>query len=77
MSDNLNVSILDTLVTPAPRYLMRLALIEQFTSRLPASIRSFLEIGPGTILKGLIRKINRDLTVHSIRTPEDIEKLPF
>lgn len=47
MSDTREVSILDTLVTPAPRYLMRLALIEQFASRLPASIRSFLEIGPG------------------------------
>ena len=47
MSDAREVSILDTLVTPAPRYLMRLALIEQFASRLPANIRSFLEIGPG------------------------------
>lgn len=47
MSDNREVSILDTLVTPAPRYLMRLALIEQFVTRLPTDIRSFLEIGPG------------------------------
>ena len=40
-------SIFDFLVTPAPRYLMRLALIEQLMLRLPAGIRSFLEIGPG------------------------------
>jgi SAM-dependent methyltransferase len=47
MSDHREVSILDALVTPAPRYLMRLALIEQFAARLPVNIRSFLEIGPG------------------------------
>ncbi len=38
-------------------------------------ITHFIEIGPGNILKGLIRKINRDYTVYNIRTPEDIEKL--
>lgn len=38
-------------------------------------VEHFLEIGPGTVLKGLIRKINRDLTVHSIRKPEDIDSL--
>ncbi|OGI51618.1 MAG: hypothetical protein A3A87_09980 [Candidatus Muproteobacteria bacterium RIFCSPLOWO2_01_FULL_60_18] len=47
MSAASEVSILDTLVTPAPRYLMRLALIEQLVARLPTNIRSFLEIGPG------------------------------
>lgn len=47
MVDTRGISILDTLVTPAPRYLMRLALIEQMAARLPMNIRSFLEIGPG------------------------------
>lgn len=47
MPDVREVSIFDTLVTPAPRYLMRLALIEQLARRLPTDIRSFLEIGPG------------------------------
>ncbi len=40
-------------------------------------ISNFLEIGPGNVLKGLIRKINRDLKVFNVRTPEDIEKLTF
>ena len=40
-------------------------------------VSDFLEIGPGNVLKGLIRKINRDLSVHNIRKPEDIDKLPF
>ena len=38
---------------------------------------NFLEIGPGNVLKGLIRKINPDLTVHNIRKPEDLDGLPF
>lgn len=40
-------------------------------------VATFLEIGPGNVLKGLIRKINKDLTVHNIRTPQDIENLPL
>lgn len=47
MSEANKGSIFDFLVTPAPRYLMRLALIEQLVMRLPAGVRSFLEIGPG------------------------------
>lgn len=40
-------------------------------------VSDFLEIGPGNVLKGLIRKINRDLKVYNIRKPEDIDNLPF
>jgi [acyl-carrier-protein] S-malonyltransferase len=40
-----------------------------------AGVTTFLEIGPGTVLKGLIRKINPELTVHNIQKPEDIESL--
>ncbi|VAX37945.1 Malonyl CoA-acyl carrier protein transacylase [hydrothermal vent metagenome] len=40
-------------------------------------ITHFIEIGPENILKGLVRKINRDLKVHNVRTPDDLEKLPF
>lgn len=47
MSEANRGSIFDFLVTPAPRYLMRLALIEQLVMRLPTGVRSFLEIGPG------------------------------
>ena len=38
-------------------------------------ITTFLEIGPGSVLKGLIRKINKDLTVYNIEKTGDIEKL--
>ena len=40
-------------------------------------ITDFLEIGPGNVLKGLIRKINPALQVYNIRTPQDIDNLPF
>lgn len=37
-------------------------------------VNVFLEIGPGNVLKGLIRKINPGLTVHNIRNPQDLKK---
>lgn len=35
---------------------------------------TFLEIGPGKVLKGLLRRINPELTVYNIETTEDIKK---
>ena len=35
----------------------------------------FIEIGPGKVLKGLIRKINPTLKVFNIETPQDLESL--
>ena len=40
-------------------------------------INDFIEIGPGNVLKGLIRRINRELNVHNIKVPEDIESISF
>ena len=36
-------------------------------------ITDYLEIGPGNVLKGLLRKIDSTLTVHSIHSIEDID----
>ncbi len=33
----------------------------------------YLEIGPGTVLKGLLRKIDKDLNVTPLHVPEDID----
>ena len=35
---------------------------------------AFLEIGPGKVLKGLLRRINPELTVYNVETAEDIKK---
>lgn len=38
-------------------------------------VSEFIEIGPGKVLKGLIRRINPDAIVHNIEKPADIEGL--
>ena len=38
-------------------------------------VTTFIEIGPGKVLAGLIRRIDPTLRVHNIEKPEDIEKL--
>jgi [acyl-carrier-protein] S-malonyltransferase len=37
-------------------------------------VKIFLEIGPGKVLKGLLRRIDADLTVYNIGVPEDIDR---
>ena len=37
--------------------------------------RTFVEVGPGTVLKGLIKKVDRSLGVVSVGSPSDLEKL--
>ena len=38
-------------------------------------VEDFVEIGPGKVLKGLIRRINANLRVHNIEKPENIDAL--
>ena len=38
-------------------------------------IKTFIEIGPGKVLKGLLRRINKDLEVYNIERPDDLNKL--
>lgn len=40
-------------------------------------IKEFVEIGPGKVLKGLIRRINAEAAVYNIEKPSDIESLLF
>jgi len=49
---------------------------EDLVKRLIADgARTFVELGPGTVLAGLIKKINRSATVVSIETPDDLTGL--
>ena len=38
-------------------------------------IKTFIEIGPGKVLKGLLRRINKDLKVYNIEKPADLNSL--
>jgi len=40
-------------------------------------VSEFIEIGPGKVLRGLIRKIDPNVRVVNIEKPADIETLPF
>jgi [acyl-carrier-protein] S-malonyltransferase len=40
-------------------------------------VTDFIEIGPGKVLKGLLRKTDPALKVHNIEKPEDLAALPF
>ncbi|MBF0122676.1 MAG: ACP S-malonyltransferase [Candidatus Omnitrophica bacterium] len=40
-------------------------------------ITDFVEIGPGRVLKGLIRKIDPAIQVHTVQSAEDLAALPF
>lgn len=36
-------------------------------------VRAYVEVGPGTVLSGLVRKIDRDARVASLQAPADLE----
>lgn len=38
-----------------------------------AGVRAYVEVGPGTVLSGLIRKIDREARVANLETPVDLE----
>tara|TARA_Y100000590_G_C15029567_1_gene754511 strand:- start:25 stop:579 length:555 start_codon:yes stop_codon:yes gene_type:complete len=58
-------------------------LIDQITSRvrwresieymIEKGVKNFLEIGPGKVLSGLVKKINKDVKVSNINSLEDIK----
>jgi [acyl-carrier-protein] S-malonyltransferase len=47
---------------------------EDVVRRLASSgVRAYVEVGPGTVLNGLIRKIDRSARVANLQTPADLE----
>jgi [acyl-carrier-protein] S-malonyltransferase len=45
------------------------------TRLIAEGVRTFVELGPGTVLAGLIKKIDRSVTVASVQSPEDLGAL--
>jgi [acyl-carrier-protein] S-malonyltransferase len=42
-----------------------------------AGVTTCVEVGPGTVLSGLVRKIRRDVEVFNVQVPEDLGALPL
>jgi [acyl-carrier-protein] S-malonyltransferase len=42
-----------------------------------AGVTTYVEVGPGTVLSSLVRKIHRDATVFNVQVPEDLGALPL
>ncbi len=39
------------------------------------NVSHFIEIGPGKVLSGLVKRINRDVKIETINTLSDIENI--
>ena len=65
--------------------LLKELLVKQIESRvrwrenvnlmLEKKINNFVEIGPGKVLSGLVKRINKDVLTCSINSEEDINKI--
>ena len=63
---------------------IRPLLIDQITSRvrwkeridyiIKQGVNDFLEIGPGKVLSGLVKKINKDVNISNINSLDDLKK---
>ncbi|MCP4923924.1 MAG: ACP S-malonyltransferase [bacterium] len=48
---------------------------ESVEEMLSQGVTTFIEVGAGKVLSGLVRRINRDAKVMAVNTPEDVEKI--
>jgi len=48
---------------------------ESVINMIDNSVNHFIEIGPGKVLSGLVKRINREVKINSINNQEDIESL--
>ena len=48
---------------------------ESVINMINKDVNQFIEIGPGKVLSGLIKRVNKDVEVRSINTEEDIKNI--
>ena len=48
---------------------------ESVINMIENNVRHFIEIGPGKVLSGLVKRINKDVKIESINNQSDIESL--
>ena len=48
---------------------------ESVINMINKDVNQFIEIGPGKVLSGLIKRVNKDVEVKSINTEEDIKNI--
>ena len=48
---------------------------ESVSNMIENNVNHFIEIGPGKVLSGLIKRINKDVKINSVNTQSDIESL--
>ena len=48
---------------------------ESVINMIKNNVNHFIEIGPGKVLSGLVKRINRDVKIDTINSLSDIEKL--
>jgi [acyl-carrier-protein] S-malonyltransferase len=46
------------------------AVVERLASE---GVTTYVEVGPGTVLGGMVKRIHRDATILSVEKPEDLE----
>jgi len=48
---------------------------ESVINMIESQVNHFIEIGPGKVLSGLIKRINRDVKISTINSQSDIDNL--
>ena len=48
---------------------------ESILNMINKGVNQFIEIGPGNVLSGLVKRINKDVKISSINSQSDIESL--